>query len=204
MRAGAAFMISLAAAFAAATCAADSVAGEPNVELTQEELDGLENRETEPKEPNPLHVVADDMVKAQVRLKQGVSGNDAQEPMVEAIRKLEQLIEIAQQQQQQSQNNQNDSQRRQEEQQQETKPQNSQQQQQTQQQQQGSQPARNSEGSGTRGVEAAGGEPEGSRGIEWGKLPPKMREEYDQIMKEDFPESYKRLLEQYYQNLSDQ
>jgi len=177
-------------------------AAEPGVEVTEDDLKNLEQKKAQPRQPNPLHSVADDMVKAQVRLKQGESGNDAQEPMVEAIRKLEMLIEIAQQQQQQSQNRADQQrERRQEQQQSESKPQNTQQQQQ--QQQHGTRPAANSNSGGTRGAEATGGEPEGRSGIEWGNLPPKMREEYDQILKEDFPEAYKRLLELYYKNLSD-
>ena len=44
----------------------------------------------------------------------------------------------------------------------------------------------------------------GAAGMEWGNLPPKAREEFLQILKENFPENYKQLVRYYFKNLSEQ
>ena len=41
-------------------------------------------------------------------------------------------------------------------------------------------------------------------GMEWGSLPPRSREEFLQILKENFPENYKLLVRYYFKNLSEQ
>jgi len=184
-----------------AVCAGAAYAGQPPARITDKELENLEPAAERPAEPNPLDRVADRMVEAQVKLKQGRDDKQTQQIQVEAIAILEKLIEIAKEQQQSSRQQQRprpQEQEKQEQQNNQAKPANSQES-----SQQGKQRAQKSGVQGRRGHEAKGESAGGEKGIEWGNLPPKAREEYDQILKEDFPEAYKRLLELYFKNLSD-
>ena len=183
---------------------AAAFAGEPApASISKDDIDALKQKDAnaKPEEPNPLNLVADEMVIAQLKLKQGLTDVSAQKGQVNAIRLLEQLIEIAKQQQQQQDQKNQDQQQQQEQtqQQQQMKPENSQAQQQN-----STNPAQRSQQSaGSGAAAAAGASPPGQKGIEWGNLPPRAREEFNQIMKEDFPETYKHLLELYFKNLSD-
>ena len=182
--------------------AALAYAGEAPTAVPKDDLKALEQKDAKPKEPNPLDKVADEMVGAQVKLKQGLTDAAAQGPQVNAIRMLDQLIEVAKkQQQQQDQQNQEQQQQEPEQQpEQQMKPENSQ----ANQQEQSTSPAKRSQQGGGGGNQGSvGSTPPGQKGIEWGNLPPKARDEFNQIMKEDFPENYKHLLELYYKNLSD-
>ena len=181
-------------------------AAEQPVRVTTDDLENLKQKDIDPapasEEPNPLDTVADEMVKAQVKLKQGRTDKPTQISLFNALEMLEKLIEIAQQQQQQQQQEQqqkeDQKQQKQQKQQPKPKPQNTQQS-----GRQGRRRAQTSQESGRGREGATGADGSGQKGIEWGNLPPRARQEYEQILKEDFPEAYKRLLEQYYQNLSD-
>jgi len=177
-------------------------AGESPVKVTEKDLESLKPVQAKPEQPNPLDKVADEMIEAQVRLKRGRTDTETQQSQVNAIRILDKLIEIAKQQQEQQQQQQQQQQQEREKEQRrdsKTKPQNTQ----RSARQEGVQRAKRSREAGAGGKAATGDAPAGGKGIEWGNLPPRAREEYEQILKEDFPEAYKRLLEQYYQNLSD-
>ena len=183
--------------------AAAFAAEPPPASVSKDDIDALKQKEAnaKPEEPNPLNLVADEMVTAQLKLKQGLTDASAQKGQVNAIRLLEQLIELAkQQQQQQDQQNQDQQQQEREQQQQQMKPENTQ----TRQQENSTNPAqRSQESTGSGAAASPGTTPPGQKGIEWGNLPPRAREEFNQIMKEDFPETYKHLLELYFKNLSD-
>ena len=179
-------------------------AGEqPPASISKDDIEALKQKEAnaKPEEPNPLNLVADEMVTAQLKLKQGLTDASAQKGQVNAIRLLEQLIELAkQQQQQQDQQNQDQQQREQEKPQEQMKPENAQ----ARQQENSTNPAqRSTQSAGSGAAASPGATPPGQKGIEWGNLPPRAREEFNQIMKEDFPETYKHLLELYFKNLSD-
>ncbi|NQT20972.1 MAG: hypothetical protein HQ592_14790 [Planctomycetes bacterium] len=195
----------LVAIIAVSVVCANGYAAERPVRVTADDLKNLEQKDADPKaaaeKPNPLHMVADEMVKAQVKLKQGRTDSQAQVSQINAIDMLDQIIEIAQQQQQKQQQQQQQQQEQQQEQPQQSKPKPANTKQSS---NQGPQRAQQSKEAGGGGKAATGTEPGGQKGIEWGSLPPKARQEYEQVLKEDFPEAYKRLLEQYYQNLSDQ
>jgi len=175
------------------------------VGVSKDDLDGLKQKSAKPKEANPLDAVADQMLSAQVKLKQGQTDEETQKPQARAIEMLDQLIEMARQQQQQQQDEQKkqkeQKEREQDQQNDQAKPDNSN----ASQQQDSTNPAQKSQENPGKAGPAAGGanEPPGQKGIEWGNLPPKTREEFNQIMKEDFPEVYKNLLELYFKNLSD-
>ena len=187
----------LIALFLAATVAAYSA--EPN--LSKEDIRKILKGAPKQKEPNPLDAVADEMVGAQLKLKQGLTDNTTQQSQVNAIRLLDKLIEIAKKQCDQCNNPSQQPKEQEKDQQadQQPKPENSQAQ-----QQDGQTPARRSVdgAAGSKGASPDSAS-SGQKGIEWGSLPPKAREEFNQIMKEDFPETYKNLLEMYYKNLSD-
>ena len=192
-------------ASAAAEPAAPStgVAGGKGPVLTRQQLEAIKQA-LKAKEPNPLDKVADEMVGAQVKLKQGETGEETQGRQEAAIALLDKLIEQAKQQQCQNCENKQEQQQQQEceKQQNESQPQNSKAQQQN--TARGQSPAQRSVPlTGKPGEAATGSEDGGQKGIEWGNLPPRAREEFNQIMKEDFPETYKNLLELYYKNLSE-
>jgi len=181
----------------AAVCVCGEAAG-----AAKDAVKVLPPKEAKPKQPNPLDLVADEMLGAQVQLKQGLTNEGTQIRQAKAIELLDRLIDIAQkqQQQQQEQDQQQKQQQEKEQQTEQAKPENSA----ANQQEESTTPARGSQESGASAKPAVtGNAPPGQKGIEWGNLPPKAREEFNQIMKEDFPEIYKNLLELYFKNLSD-
>ena len=133
------------------------------------------------------------------RLRKLDTGQETQRREGAVIEGIDKLIEIARQQQQQQQQQQQKQQQKDKKQQkQQSKPKN------TQSQAKSRRPMPKEQAVRAGTTEGKLRPDVGAAGMEWGNLPPKAREEFLQILKENFPENYKQLVRHYFKNLSEQ
>ncbi len=155
-----------------------------------------EDDRKKPSERNPLRVISKMMDIVARRLRKLDTGQETQRREGAVVEGIDKLIEIARQQQQQQKQKQKQQQK--DKQKQQSKPKN------TQSQAKGRKPMQDEKAVRAGTTDGKLRPDVGAAGMEWGNLPPKAREEFLQILKENFPENYKQLVRYYFKNLSEQ
>ena len=160
-----------------------------------------EDDRKKPSERNPLRVISKMMDIVARRLRKLDTGQETQKREGTVIEGIDKLIEIARQQQQKQKQKQKQKQQQKKDkkkQKQQGQPKN------TQSQAKGRKPMQKEEAVRAGTTDGKLRPDVGAAGMEWGNLPPKAREEFLQILKENFPENYKQLVRHYFKNLSEQ